>query len=65
MQDHDVLRIAADVLQRKVSVIVRDGMGKPITEPIAHAMLTAGVMAQTVEFLREVADAFEESSASN
>lgn len=64
MRDSEILQAAADVLQRKVTVIVRDGLGQTITGDIVQAMMAAGLMTQAIELLREIAAAEQQQKAS-
>ena len=59
MGEPEVLRLAADILQRKVTTVVGGAIGRTATEDIVKAVLTSGMMVQTIESLRELADAFD------
>lgn len=62
MGEPEVLRLAADILQRKVTTVVGGAIGRTATEDIVKAVLTSGMMVQTIESLRELADAFDGDS---
>ncbi len=59
MTESEVLNCAADILQRKVQTLVSGAHGKVITEDVLHALLNAGIIADLIEKLRDVAEAFE------
>lgn len=59
MGEPEVLRLTADILQRKVTTVVGGAIGRTATEDIVKAVLTSGMMVQTIESLRELADAFD------
>lgn len=59
MKDYEILRAAADILQRKTSSLITGATGKTVTQDIAIALTTAGTMIPQIEYLRELADAFQ------
>lgn len=59
MSESDVLRAAADVLQRKIECLVNGGIGKEITAGAIHAIMTVGSMTLAVAMLQDLADSFE------
>lgn len=58
----EVLRLAADILQRKVGTVITGAVGKTATQPIVEALVNCGAILNTIEMLREVADAFDGGS---
>ena len=59
MGEPEVLSLAADILQRKVQTVVSGAVGREATKDIVSALVTCGVMAQTIEALRELAENFD------
>ena len=59
MGEPEVLRLAADILQRKVTTVVGGAIGRTATKNIMKAILTSGIIIQTIESLQKLADAFD------
>jgi len=55
----EVLNLAADIQQRKVQTVVSGAVGREATRDIVSALVTCGMMAQTIEALRELAEHFD------
>jgi hypothetical protein len=55
----EVLSLAADILQRKVQTVVSGSVGREATKDIVSALVTCGMMAKTIEALRELAEHFD------
>ena len=61
MKDVDVLRMAAEVLQRKAETVVIGCIGRPFDRDIAVALVAAGRLSVVVDQLEEIADTLEDS----
>jgi len=61
MNDNDVLRLAADVLQRKAETVIKGCVGLPFDPDIAAGLVAAGKLSVVIEQLRDIADSFEEA----
>ena len=61
MNDNDVLRLAADVLQRKAETVIKGCVGRPFDPSIAAGLVAAGKLSVVIEQLRDIADSFEEA----
>lgn len=61
MDDNDVLRFAADVLQRKAETIIKGCVGRPFDSDIAAGLVAAGKLSVVIDQLRELADSFEKA----
>lgn len=62
VNDADVLRLAADIIQRKVTTVVTGAVDKTASRPIVEALVNCGSLLNTIEQLRNVADVFDENA---
>ena len=58
MGEPEVLRLAADILEKRFQSTVKDAKGKTITAEIAMDLAGCGLMHHMTELLRELADTF-------
>lgn len=56
MNDVDVLRLAAGILQRKAETVIKGCLGRPFDRDIAVALVAAGRLSVVVDQLEEIAD---------
>lgn len=59
VNEPDVLRLAADILQRKVTTVVTGAVDKTATRPIVEAIVNCGALLNTIESLRDLANVFD------
>jgi hypothetical protein len=59
VNDIDVLRLARDVLKRKVTTIIKGCVGRPFDPAMAGGLVAAGKLSVVIEQLDDIADSLE------